>query len=145
MSVFCLFVFLQQKPTDNKTLIAILASCGALLIMIVILAVCASHHRKPYSENQVGDATPRTLHHRPLPLQHLIDYIIGVFQELRTELVTLCHSKNKLSNRIPSVPTQGKLDANWMWTCQVALSKFLFSLPPATLDRGAAHSGKRLP
>ncbi|XP_019721688.1 podocalyxin isoform X2 [Hippocampus comes] len=40
------------KPTDNKTLIAILASCGALLIMIIILAVCASHHRKPYSENQ---------------------------------------------------------------------------------------------
>ncbi|XP_075868167.1 podocalyxin isoform X2 [Nelusetta ayraudi] len=43
---------LDKKPTDNKTLIAILASCGALLIMIVILAVCASHHRKPYSENQ---------------------------------------------------------------------------------------------
>ncbi|XP_034721285.1 podocalyxin [Etheostoma cragini] len=41
-----------KKPTDNKTLIAILASCGALLIMIVILAVCASHHRKPYNENQ---------------------------------------------------------------------------------------------
>ncbi|XP_076577919.1 podocalyxin isoform X1 [Chaetodon auriga] len=40
------------KPTDNKTLIAILASSGALLIMIVILAVCASHHRKPYNENQ---------------------------------------------------------------------------------------------
>lgn len=39
---------------DNKTLIAILASCGALLIMIVILAVCASHHRKPYRDNQVG-------------------------------------------------------------------------------------------
>ncbi|KAM9845914.1 podocalyxin [Aulostomus maculatus] len=43
---------ITKKPTDNKTLIAILASCGALLIMIVILAVCASHHRKPYSENQ---------------------------------------------------------------------------------------------
>ncbi|XP_029681514.1 podocalyxin [Takifugu rubripes] len=43
---------LTKKPTDNKTLIAILASCGALLIMIVILAVCASHHRKPYGENQ---------------------------------------------------------------------------------------------
>ncbi|KAM8739741.1 podocalyxin isoform 2-T2 [Acanthopagrus schlegelii] len=41
-----------KKPADNKTLIAILASCGALLIMIVILAVCASHHRKPYNENQ---------------------------------------------------------------------------------------------
>lgn len=41
-----------KEPTDNKTLIAILASCGALLIMIVILAVCASHHRKPYNENQ---------------------------------------------------------------------------------------------
>lgn len=39
--------------TDNKTLIAILASCGALLIMIVILGACASHHRKPYNENQV--------------------------------------------------------------------------------------------
>ncbi|XP_024140802.1 podocalyxin [Oryzias melastigma] len=40
------------KPTDNKTLIAILASCGSLLIMIIILAVCASHHRRPYNENQ---------------------------------------------------------------------------------------------
>lgn len=40
----------QKK--DNRTLIAILASCGALLIMIVILAVCASHHRKPFNENQ---------------------------------------------------------------------------------------------
>lgn len=43
---------ITKKPTDTKTLIAILASCGALLIMIVILAVCASHHRKPYNENQ---------------------------------------------------------------------------------------------
>ncbi|XP_077565833.1 podocalyxin [Stigmatopora nigra] len=43
---------ITKKPTDNKTLIAILASCGALLIMIIILAVCASHHRKPYSDNQ---------------------------------------------------------------------------------------------
>ncbi|XP_061662127.1 podocalyxin isoform X2 [Syngnathoides biaculeatus] len=43
---------ITKKPTDNKTLIAILGSCGALLIMIIILAVCASHHRKPYSENQ---------------------------------------------------------------------------------------------
>ncbi|KAM7377862.1 hypothetical protein PAMA_012994 [Pampus argenteus] len=43
---------ITKTPTDNKTLIAILASCGALLIMIVILAVCASHHRKPYHENQ---------------------------------------------------------------------------------------------
>lgn len=43
---------ITKKPTDNKTLIAILASCGALLIMIVILAVCASHHRRPYNENQ---------------------------------------------------------------------------------------------
>ncbi|XP_047430873.1 podocalyxin [Mugil cephalus] len=42
----------SQKSPDNKTLIAILASCGALLIMIVILAVCATHHRKPYNENQ---------------------------------------------------------------------------------------------
>ncbi|XP_030004635.1 podocalyxin [Sphaeramia orbicularis] len=46
------FEDITKKPTDNKTLIAILASCGALLIMIVILAVCASHHRKPYHENQ---------------------------------------------------------------------------------------------
>ncbi|XP_072769230.1 podocalyxin [Nerophis lumbriciformis] len=43
---------ISKKATDNKTLIAILASCGALLIMIIILAVCASHHRKPYSDNQ---------------------------------------------------------------------------------------------
>ncbi|XP_069569231.1 podocalyxin [Brachyistius frenatus] len=43
---------ITKKPKDNKTLIAILASCGALLIMIIILAVCASHHRKPYNENQ---------------------------------------------------------------------------------------------
>lgn len=43
---------ITKSSTDNKTLIAILASCGALLIMIVILAVCASHHRKPYNENQ---------------------------------------------------------------------------------------------
>lgn len=43
---------ITKKPTDNRTLIAILASCGALLIMIVILAVCASHHRRPYHENQ---------------------------------------------------------------------------------------------
>ncbi|KAM7366832.1 hypothetical protein PAMP_014776 [Pampus punctatissimus] len=43
---------ITKAPTDNKTLIAILASCGALLIMIIILAVCASHHRKPYHENQ---------------------------------------------------------------------------------------------
>lgn len=46
------FEEITKKPNDNKTLIAILASCGALLIMIVILAVCASHHRKPYNENQ---------------------------------------------------------------------------------------------
>ncbi|KAG7497182.1 hypothetical protein JOB18_033027 [Solea senegalensis] len=43
---------MSKRPADNKTLIAILASCGALLIMIVILAVCASHHRRPYNENQ---------------------------------------------------------------------------------------------
>ncbi|KAM4711860.1 podocalyxin [Anableps anableps] len=41
-----------QEPTDSKTLIAILASCGALLIMIIILGVCVSHRRKPYNENQ---------------------------------------------------------------------------------------------
>ncbi|XP_060950272.1 podocalyxin [Limanda limanda] len=42
----------SKKPPDNKTLIAILASCGALLIMIFILAICASHHRRSYNENQ---------------------------------------------------------------------------------------------
>lgn len=47
-----LFEDITKKPTDNRTLITILASCGALLIMIIILAVCASHHRKPYSETQ---------------------------------------------------------------------------------------------
>lgn len=43
---------ISKKPPDNKTLIAILASCGALLIMIFILAICASHHRRPCNENQ---------------------------------------------------------------------------------------------
>ncbi|XP_062238689.1 podocalyxin [Platichthys flesus] len=43
---------ISKKPPDNKTLIAILASCGALLIMIFILAICASHHRRSYNENQ---------------------------------------------------------------------------------------------
>ncbi|XP_035003286.1 podocalyxin [Hippoglossus stenolepis] len=43
---------ISKKPSDNKTLIAILASCGALLIMIFILAICASHHRRSYNENQ---------------------------------------------------------------------------------------------
>lgn len=47
------FEDITKKPTDNRTLITILASCGALLIMIIVLAVCASHHRKPYSENQL--------------------------------------------------------------------------------------------
>ncbi|KAK5618393.1 hypothetical protein CRENBAI_018949 [Crenichthys baileyi] len=42
----------DQKLTDKKTLIAILASCGALLIMIIILGICVSHRRKPYNENQ---------------------------------------------------------------------------------------------
>lgn len=42
------FEDITKKPSDNRTLITILASCGALLIMIVILAVCASQHRKPY-------------------------------------------------------------------------------------------------
>ncbi|KAJ0015349.1 hypothetical protein NQD34_008969 [Periophthalmus magnuspinnatus] len=53
--VVCLFIYLfalLQKPTNSQTLITILASCGALLLMILILAVCASHHRKSYSENQ---------------------------------------------------------------------------------------------
>ncbi|MED6294457.1 hypothetical protein CHARACLAT_021246 [Characodon lateralis] len=43
----------DQKLTDKKTLIAILASCGALLIMIIVLGICVSHRRKPYNENQV--------------------------------------------------------------------------------------------
>ncbi|MED6234888.1 hypothetical protein ATANTOWER_006496 [Ataeniobius toweri] len=42
-----------KKLTDKKTLIAILASCGALLIMIIVLGICVSHRRKPYNENQV--------------------------------------------------------------------------------------------
>lgn len=41
-----------KKSGDNTTLIAILASCGALLAMIVGLAVYASRQRKPYCENQ---------------------------------------------------------------------------------------------
>lgn len=41
----------NTKKGDNSTLIAILASCGALLVMIVGLAIYA-HHRKPYNENQ---------------------------------------------------------------------------------------------
>ncbi|XP_014854664.1 PREDICTED: podocalyxin [Poecilia mexicana] len=44
---------LAEEPTDNKTLTAILASCGALLIMIIILGVCVSQRRKPYNENQL--------------------------------------------------------------------------------------------
>ncbi|KAF7663854.1 hypothetical protein LDENG_00199110 [Lucifuga dentata] len=43
---------LNKKSGDNTTLIAILASCGALLAMIIGLAIYASHHRKPYNENQ---------------------------------------------------------------------------------------------
>ncbi|XP_054911727.1 podocalyxin [Poeciliopsis prolifica] len=43
----------KEEPTDNKTLTAILASCGALLIMIIILGVCVSQRRKPYNENQL--------------------------------------------------------------------------------------------
>ncbi|XP_012723209.2 podocalyxin [Fundulus heteroclitus] len=42
-----------QKQTDNKTLVAILVSCGALLLMIIILGFCVSHRRKPYNENQL--------------------------------------------------------------------------------------------
>ncbi|XP_062338860.1 podocalyxin isoform X1 [Osmerus eperlanus] len=37
---------------DKTTLIAILASCGALLAIIVGLAIYASRQRKPYCENQ---------------------------------------------------------------------------------------------
>ncbi|XP_059904737.1 podocalyxin [Gadus macrocephalus] len=40
------------KPGDKTTLIAILASCGALLAMIIGLGIYATHHRKPYHENQ---------------------------------------------------------------------------------------------
>ncbi|XP_076023525.1 podocalyxin [Genypterus blacodes] len=43
---------ITKKSGDNTTLIAILASCGALLAMIIGLAIYASHHRKPYNENQ---------------------------------------------------------------------------------------------
>ncbi|KAJ3612231.1 hypothetical protein NHX12_020507 [Muraenolepis orangiensis] len=41
-----------SKPGDKTTLIAILASCGALLAMIIGLGIYATHHRKPYHENQ---------------------------------------------------------------------------------------------
>lgn len=41
-----------KKSGDNTTLIAILASCGAVLVMIVGLAIYASHYRKPYNETQ---------------------------------------------------------------------------------------------
>lgn len=47
-------LFHVKKSGDNTTLIAILASCGALLAMIIGLAIYASHHRKPYNENQVN-------------------------------------------------------------------------------------------
>ncbi|XP_071057891.1 podocalyxin [Pseudochaenichthys georgianus] len=52
---------ITKKPTDNKTLIAILASCGALLIMICILAVCASHiaSRTTRTRLSVAHATKR--------------------------------------------------------------------------------------
>ena len=50
-----------QKPGDKTTLIAILASCGALLAMIIGLGIYATHHRKPYHENQVSHA------HQPRP------------------------------------------------------------------------------
>jgi hypothetical protein len=49
------------KPGDKTTLIAILASCGALLAMIIGLGIYATHHRKPYHENQVSHA------HQPGP------------------------------------------------------------------------------
>uniref|UniRef100_A0A4W5RFP5 Podocalyxin n=1 Tax=Hucho hucho TaxID=62062 RepID=A0A4W5RFP5_9TELE len=42
---------ITRKPRDNMTLIAILASCGALLAMIVGLAIYASYHRKSYRKN----------------------------------------------------------------------------------------------
>ncbi|XP_055793671.1 podocalyxin-like [Salvelinus fontinalis] len=40
-----------RKPSDNMTLIAILASCGALLAMIVGFALYAAYHRKSYWKN----------------------------------------------------------------------------------------------
>lgn len=64
-------VFSLKKPTDNKTLIAILASCGALLVMIFILAICASHHRRPYKENQVSDKR------RSLVQRECVDEVYG--------------------------------------------------------------------
>ncbi|XP_024232888.2 podocalyxin isoform X2 [Oncorhynchus tshawytscha] len=42
---------ITRKPSDNMTLIAILASCGALLAMIVGFAIYASYHRKSYRKN----------------------------------------------------------------------------------------------
>lgn len=43
---------MNKKQHDNTTHIAILASCGALLVMIVCGAIVISRHRKPYCENQ---------------------------------------------------------------------------------------------
>ncbi|XP_023990275.1 podocalyxin [Salvelinus sp. IW2-2015] len=42
---------ITRKPSDNMTLIAILASCGALLAMIVGFALYAAYHRKSYWKN----------------------------------------------------------------------------------------------
>ncbi|XP_014063564.1 podocalyxin [Salmo salar] len=42
---------ITRKPSDNMTLIAILASCGALLAMIVGFALYAAYHRKSYRKN----------------------------------------------------------------------------------------------
>ncbi|CAB1345888.1 unnamed protein product [Coregonus sp. 'balchen'] len=50
---------ITRKPSDNMTLIAILASCGALLAMIVGFAIYASYHRKSYRKNhQVMEVPP---------------------------------------------------------------------------------------
>ncbi|XP_024228617.1 podocalyxin [Oncorhynchus tshawytscha] len=43
---------ITRKQSDNMTLIAILASCGALLAMIVGFALYAAYHRKSYRKNQ---------------------------------------------------------------------------------------------
>ncbi|CDQ85754.1 unnamed protein product [Oncorhynchus mykiss] len=42
---------ITRKQSDNMTLIAILASCGALLAMIVGFALYAAYHRKSYRKN----------------------------------------------------------------------------------------------
>lgn len=92
-----------KKPTDSKTLIAILASCGALLIMIIILAVCASHHRKPYGENQVSHListlSAATLH--PLVHQRLFVMVRVTSNSLLSLRFMLLYSMNMSQNKVP--------------------------------------------